>query len=88
MSNQFQVGKTYKLVDVSKCVQTAEVIGNGALVIPDTFVCHHVDSDGDCYSTSAGVTWRGNPSPTDLGVMCGLGSALVSGAIEEVTDAS
>ncbi len=90
MSKEFNVGTQYKLVQASKDRATLQVINSGELGLPDdnTFTCHAIDRDGDCYSTTDGVTWKGHPaidSATE-GWLCASLEALNAGAFEEVAD--
>ena len=61
MTKQFVVGKQYKLVNASKDDSTAEVICDKLLQLPkdNTITCHYVDADGDCWSKTKGILWRG-----------------------------
>lgn len=87
MSKKFVVGKQYKLVDASLSHDLKSVIDDGLLVLPSVFTCNHVDAEGDCYSTTTGVTWRGCGVDVcdEEGWMCAAHDTLEAGAIVEVT---
>lgn len=86
MSKQYVVGKQYRVADSSKCEQLSEVLDTGLLQLPEVFTVTHVDSDGDAYSSTEGVLWRGKPSPDDVGWMAASYNSLQSGAFELVEE--
>lgn len=89
MSKLIEVGKTYKLVDASKCEHLQQVLGNGELTLPSdgVFTVSSINNAGNGCSVTKGVTWRGSSS-TERGntVMCIAQISLDAGAFEEVTN--
>lgn len=70
---QFEVGKTYETA-VERFYDDV-----GLHRIGQSFTCHQVDADGDCWTTD--LKFRGRPGLC----CCAPGESLVSGCIVEVT---
>ena len=88
MSQQFVVGKQYKLAADSSLRSEAltDVLSRGLLVLPSSgvFTCHEVDIDGDCWTHTEGVVWRHDASANNENIMCATTEDLELGAFEEV----
>lgn len=64
---KYEVGKTYKVLDAAKLNRQGSItVANGS----NTFTCHMVDRDGDCWSDDLAY----------LGEVCGDGEGWCVGS--------
>lgn len=87
MSNKFQVGRQYKLVDASKDKLFAAALAANEIAVPDVWTCSAVHGGG-CWSSTEGVLFQGMPAYDEEGWFCATTSTLDNGAVKEATDAS
>ena len=84
---KFVIGKQYRVADASKCGALTAVLDAGLLKLPDVFTVSYIDDDGDAYSVTEGVIWRGMSASVvtrSHGWMVAAHCSLEEGAFEEV----
>lgn len=92
MSNQIQVGKTYKLVDASKDPQLQEVIDEGYITFPDDGLVAITSTEVHPYSgvlvgfSKTEGLLSTDPTWDEKGIIAIAQTSLDLGVFEEVVD--